>query len=110
MTLEELRKLTVVKLREEAMKFPDVKGVSALKKDQLVELLCEKLGIEQEKKPAAVPKTKILEKRAIKELKALKQEAIAKKDYKTVMLCRRKIRTHKRHLRKLIREAKGAAA
>jgi cell division protein FtsX len=104
MTLQELKKMTVVKLREEAMKYPDVKGASAMKKDELIALLCEKLGIEVETKKAAVPATKVTVKEALKKLKAAKQEAHEKQDYSGVSLCRRKIRTQKRHLRRLMRQ------
>jgi protein-arginine kinase activator protein McsA len=108
-TLPELRKMTVVKLREEAMKFPDVKGVSAMKKDQLIDLLCKKLGIEKKKKRIIPPKDKLAVKKTIRELKVLKQEALAKKDYEMAMLCRRKIRTQKRHLRKLLQSVRAAS-
>lgn len=104
MTLQELKKLTVIKLREEAMKYPDVKGTSGMKKDELIALLCEKLGIEPEKKKAAVPATKLSTKQLIKELKNLKQEAIAKKDKAAVELYRQKIRTQRRHLRRILRQ------
>lgn len=102
MTLEELRKMTVVKLREEAMKYPDVKGTSGMKKDQLVALLAEKLGIETEEHEAPAPATKLSVKKKIKELKQLKREAIEKNDRAMVSLCRQKIRTQKRHLRKIL--------
>lgn len=105
MTLQELQKMTVVKLREEAIKFPDIKGASAMKKDQLIALLCEKLGIEPEKKKAAAPATKLSVKKTIKELKAMKKEVLAKQDYGALALCRRKIRTQKRHLRRLLKQA-----
>lgn len=108
-TLPELRKMTVVKLREEALKFPDVKGVSAMKKDQLIDLLCKKLGIEKKKKRIIPAKDKFAVKKTIRELKVLKQEALVKKDYEMAMLCRRKIRTQKRHLRKLLQSVRNAS-
>ena len=104
MTLQELKKMTVAKLREEAMKYPDVVGASSMKKDDLVALLCEKLGIATEEKKATVPATKLTIKQQIKELKHLKQEAIAKKDKAAVLLCRQKIRTQKRHLRRILKQ------
>jgi hypothetical protein len=105
MTLQELQKMTVVKLREEAMKHPDVTGASGMKKDQLIALLAEKLGIETEKKKAAIPATKFSIKKSLKDLKAMKQEAIEKQDKNAVSLCRKKIRTQRRHLRKMLKRA-----
>lgn len=104
MTLQELKKMTVVKLREEAMKYPDVKGASAMKKDDLIALLCEKLGIEPDKKKIVPPATKLSIKQQIKELKNMKQEAIARKDKAEVALYRQKIRTQKRHLRRILKQ------
>jgi RAB protein geranylgeranyltransferase component A len=43
MNYQDLEKMTVVKLREEASKLEDVKGVSGMKKEELIHLLCEKL-------------------------------------------------------------------
>ena len=40
-------KMTVVKLREEASKFEDLKDVSGMKKPQLIDVLCQKLGVER---------------------------------------------------------------
>ncbi len=105
MDYERLRKLTVVKLREEAHKFPDVKGVSGMKKEQLLELLCEKLGISPDKKPEAIPIDKGVLKRKIHELKALRSEALEKKEHKDAALYRKRIHVQKRRLRKIIREA-----
>lgn len=104
MTLQELKKMTVVKLREEAMKYPDVKGASAMKKDDLIALLCEKLGIEPEEKKIVPPATKLSIKQQIKELKNMKQEAIARKDKAEAALYRQKIRTKKRHLRRILKQ------
>ncbi|MBI4720023.1 MAG: hypothetical protein HY770_02075 [Chitinivibrionia bacterium] len=105
MNLQELQKMTVVKLREEAMKFPDIKGASGMKKEQLVSLLCEKLGIVVEKKKAVEPATKFSAKQAIKKFKAMKKEALTKEDFVALSLCRKKIRTQKRHLRRLLKQA-----
>lgn len=105
MDYHELEKMTVVKLREEAMKFPDVKGVSAMKKEQLIELLCQKLGIEKKKKPEALPLNKIEIKQRIKALKIKKQEALAAGDYSKAAFYRRRIHSYKHRLRKTIKKA-----
>ena len=48
MDLHELEKKTVNDLRDMAAKYEDIKGVSGLKKDQLLEILCEKRCAELE--------------------------------------------------------------
>jgi len=110
MEYEELEKMTLVKLREEAMKFPDVKGVSAMKKEQLIELLCRKLGIEKKKRPQALPLNKTEIKERIRELKAKKREALASGDYGKAAFYRRRIHSYKHRLRKTIRKALKAKA
>ena len=70
----------------------------------MIAILCEKLGIEPRKKEPAAPEGKADIKRKIRELKSLKNEALAKKDYDSVILFRKKIRTYKRKLRKILKE------
>jgi hypothetical protein len=105
MDYEKLKKMTVIRLREEAQKFPDVKGTSGMKKEELIELLCEKLGIEADKKPKKLPVNKGEVKKIIRELKAKRSEALEKKDYTEAALYRKRIHVQKRRLRKAIREA-----
>jgi len=109
MEYSDLEKMTVVKLREEAMKFPDVKGVSAMKKEQLIELLCEKLGIEKKKRPQTIPLDKAEIKRRIKQLKEEKKKALEAKDYEKAAFYRRRIHAYKHRLRKSIKKALQAA-
>ncbi len=47
MELKELEKMKVDQLREEAAKLEGVEGISAMKKQQLIDLLCEKLDIQR---------------------------------------------------------------
>jgi protein-arginine kinase activator protein McsA len=96
--------MTVAKLREEAQKFPDVKGITAMRKEELIELLCEKLGIQPERKTAA-PADKGALKKRIREYKVKRNEALAQKDYKEAALYRRRIHSYKRRLRRAIKEA-----
>jgi hypothetical protein len=105
MDYEKLRKMTVIKLREEAQKFPDIKGTSGMKKEELVGLLCEKIGIEVQKKPKKLPVNKADVKKIIRELKAKRSEALDRKDYTEAALYRKRIHVQKRRLRKAIREA-----
>ena len=47
MELKELEKMKVDQLREEAAKLEGVEGISAMKKQELIDLLCEKLEIQR---------------------------------------------------------------
>ena len=47
MDLKELEKMKVDQLREEAAKLEGVEGISAMKKQELFDLLCEKLDIQR---------------------------------------------------------------
>ncbi|NIM20607.1 MAG: transcription termination factor Rho [Candidatus Latescibacteria bacterium] len=105
MDYDQLRKMTVVKLREEAQKFPDVKGVSGMKKEQLIELLCEKLGIDTHVRLEKIPADREALKKKIRELKTKRGDALARKEYKEAALYRRRIHHVKRHLRKAIKDA-----
>ena len=45
MEWKDLEKMTVLKLREEALKFPEIQSVHAKPKDQLIKEIAELLGI-----------------------------------------------------------------
>ena len=45
MELRDLEKMTVLKLREEALKFPEIKGVHGKNKEQLIDEIAQALGI-----------------------------------------------------------------
>jgi hypothetical protein len=100
MELKDLEKMTVIKLREEAAKYEDIKGASGMKKEQLIEILAEKLGIEVKPLEAAPPSEKQHLKKQIKALKVKRDEALQGKDYKTLKQHRRQIRNLKRQIRK----------
>ncbi|UCG52723.1 MAG: transcription termination factor Rho [Candidatus Latescibacterota bacterium] len=106
MDYHELEKMTVIKLREETKKFPDVKGVSGMKKEELIALLVEKLDIKvpekKKKKAPSVPKNKMTLKKKIMELRGQKEAARAEKDSrKKVTVLRKRIHSLKRQLRKI---------
>jgi hypothetical protein len=101
-----LEKMTVVKLREEAKKY-DVKGVTGMKKEELVTLLADKLGVE---KPHGMPKktkkvTTPLDKAELKKkiigLKEQREKARSDKDKKKITLLGRRIHSLKRQMRKI---------
>ena len=108
MTLQELTKMTIKKLRDEAHKF-DVKDALGMSKEQLVELLCDKMGIEHKAEIA-----KGIGRRAMKatigELKKQRAKLLAEGNAKAVYINRRRIRSVRRRLRKVILRAKLSAA
>jgi hypothetical protein len=110
MDLKDLEKMTVVKLREEATKYEDVKGAIGMSKEQLIDLLCDKLGIQ---KKQAVPKG--IGRRALKSrivtLRGQTQAVIAAGDPKKLRAHRRRLHSLRRRLRKVIdKAAHGKAA
>lgn len=100
MDWHELEKKRVADLREMMHKeLPDVTGVVGMKKEELVERLAAKLGIERPHKVVTgVDKPTIRGK--IKKLKELRAEALAAHDGATLKKRRRAIHRLKRRLRK----------
>lgn len=111
-TEKPLDKMTVVELREVAKKIPDVKGVSGMKKDQLLAIIKETRGIAEEK---PVKKKKTAKKKSsgpwkemtVKELKeeitrlrAEKEELRKDGDRKKIEIIRRRINRMKKKTRK----------
>ena len=118
MDKEALKNKTVAELKEMAKEIPDVKGISAMKKDDLVELLAAHAGTKDQpakaskaKKPkkeaeaTAAPKSKADIKERIRALKAEKLEALEQQDRKKTRRCNRQIHHYKRQLRKMAKEA-----
>jgi hypothetical protein len=97
-----------VQLREELAKHPDVTGVSAIKKERLVELLCQKLGIDTHvHAQAAVDKTGI--KKQIRALKQQRAAALEAHDLAKLAEIRHKIHKQRHLLRRAVKEAELAA-
>jgi hypothetical protein len=97
---QELNKNRVVDLRE-LMKehLPEVTGITQMKKEQLIELLADKLGIERPtKKVVGIDKAAV--KARIKEIKALRQSALEANDHAALKKHRRAIHRLKRKLRR----------
>ncbi|MBN2372574.1 transcription termination factor Rho [bacterium] len=106
MTRHELEKMTVVKLREEAMKYSELTGVHGMKKEELVGALAQLMGLPEEEKPKKKQKVKKdVSKKDLKKdilsLKGKRDEAIQAKDGKTLKRIRKRIKKAKRSLRKL---------
>jgi len=98
-----LEKMTVMSLREEAKKH-GAKVTTAMKKDELVHFLAEKLEIHipvktDKKKKTHVEMDKVGIRKKIIELKEVKKTAQGKNDKKLVDLTRRRIHRLKRRVR-----------
>lgn len=100
MEYHELEKMTVAKLREKAHEFPDVTGASGMHKEQLIDLLCQKLGVHKPHK-VALGTQKSAIKAQIRLLKKERDAAIAAKDAKGLHVARRKLH----HLRRALHQA-----
>lgn len=104
MEYHDLEKMTVIQLREEAKKFPDLTGVTAMKKEELIHNLVTRLGIavpaKTTKKARAVVDKSTLKKK-IAALQAAKTAARETGDRKKTSAIRRRIHTVKRRLRKM---------
>jgi hypothetical protein len=104
MDWKDLEKMTIVKLREEALKHQDqIHGVHGKSKPQLMEELASLLKIE---KPhlhlaEAVVHTKDDLKHKIRELKARREKLIEAGDHRTLHDVRREIHKIKRQIRKI---------
>lgn len=114
MTLQELQKMTVVKLRQEAMQHGGISGVSGMSKAQLVEALAELMGIDT-KTPARAATAKIsgdkaVLKREIRSLKATRDESLSAGDANSLNRARVDIKRRKRALRRLAESAQVATA
>jgi hypothetical protein len=104
MDWKDLEKMTILKLREEALKHPDqIKGVHGKSKPQLMDELAKLLAIE---KPhihftEAVVHTKDDLKHKIRELKARRDKLVESKDHKALHGVRREMHKLKRQIRRI---------
>ena len=101
MELKELSKMTVIKLREEAHKFEDVKGAIGMTKEQLIDLLCEKYNIP---KKVALPKGigRHAMKEKIRKLASERDGVLGTGDRRKITIHRRRLKSLRRRLRKVI--------
>jgi hypothetical protein len=114
MELRDLQKMTVVKLREEALKHEGLVGVHAMDKEQLITALAPRLGIDLEaatkvaRAKFAGDKTAL--KQEIRVLKAQRDTALAEHDSAIVKQVRQRIKRHKRILRRLAEQSRATAS
>jgi hypothetical protein len=108
MEWKDLEKMTVVKLREEALKFPQIEGVHGKNKEHLMDELATILGIEKPHMHLSdqVVHTKTELKHKINELKAEREKLLAAHDHQHLHDVRRQIHELKHTIRKV--EAKAA--
>lgn len=105
MELADLQKMTVVKLREEGLKYPSIVGVSAMDKEQLVAALAEVYSIDLTA-AARATRAKFAGdkgslKQAIRTLKGQRDAALMTHDATQVHQVRMDIKKRKRMLRRL---------
>ncbi|RKZ13193.1 hypothetical protein DRQ50_10800 [bacterium] len=103
MDYHELQKTKVTDLRELMKeKMPDQKGVVGFKKDELIAMLAENMGIDVPHKhvEAGLGKRKI--KAGIREMKIKRQTALAAGDAAELKKYRRLIHREKRKLRRMM--------
>jgi hypothetical protein len=103
MDYHDLQKTRVGDLREMMKEhLPDVQGVIGLKKEEIVDMLAEKLGIEKPHKHVAAGLGKRKIRAEIKELKVKRQAALEAKDGAELKKYRRLIHRRKRRLRRMM--------
>ena len=111
MEWKELEKMTIVKVREEALKH-EIKAVHGKSKAQLMDELASALGIEKPHVHFAerVVHTKSDLKHKIRELKGERDKAIAAHDHKALHDIRRQIHKMKRQIKKIETQAVAKAS
>ncbi len=113
MELRDLQKMTVVKLREEGLKHPNVVGVYSMDKAQLVAALAEVYGIDIAAAANAArtqfASDKVSLKQAIRALKDQRDAALMTHDATQVKHVRLDIKKRKRMLRRLAETPKVGA-
>jgi hypothetical protein len=103
MDYHDLQKTRVGDLRDMVKeKMPDVQGVIGMKKEEIVDLLAEHLGIEKPHKHVAAGLGKRAIKAEIREMKLKRQAALEAKDYAELKKYRRLIHRRKRKLRRMM--------
>ena len=103
-----IEKMTVKELKEVALEIPGVTGVTAMKKEELLDIIKKNMGIEDEKpaqekkkKPAkAASSVKELKKKIV-QFRLDKKKARKAKDRKKVDILRRRINRLKKQTRKV---------
>lgn len=108
MDWKDLEKMTVLKLREEALKYPQIEAVHGKNKDQLMIEIAKALGIERPHSHFSenVVQTKSDLKHKIRDLKAERETLLILHDHQKLHDVRRELHDLKHTIRRL--EAKAA--
>ena len=111
MDAKRLSKMTVSKLREEAEKFEDLKGVHGMDKPLLLKVLKEKYGIiEEHHNSKSLVERKHALKEKIRQLKTEQKQALMAKELEKSALLRKRLHNHRRILRKIVKQEAEAEA
>ena len=109
MDLKTLERMTVLKLREEALKIPDASGVRGMTKEELIRLLAATHGVDlSQRARGGGDKTEL--KKQIRGLKTQIAEAIRDKRKTDVRRLRRRVKHLKSETRHLATTKSPAAA
>jgi hypothetical protein len=110
MDWKDLEKMTVLKLRDEALKYPHIESVHGKNKEQLLEEIAKALGIEKPhaRFTEAVVHTKSDLKHKIRELKIEREKFLQTHDHQKLHEVRRELHELKHTIRKI--EGKAAKA
>jgi hypothetical protein len=108
MEWKDLEKMTIVKLREEALKFPQIESVHGKDKPQLMDELANALGIERPhpRFSEKIVHTKSELKHRIYELKSEREKLLAAHDHDGLHQVRREMHSLKHAIRRI--EARAA--
>lgn len=110
MDAKTLEKMTVSKLREEALKFDDLAGVHGMDKPTLIRILKKKFGIVDHRTDSEILVEQKHElKKKIRQLKAEKAQALEAKDQEKVAKLRKRLRQKRHALNKLVKQVKATA-
>ncbi len=104
MELKDLLKMTVVRLREEAHKFEDMKSTLGMTKEQLIDELCGRFGIPKKQAPPKGIGRHALKTR-IRSLRVQRDSVLTGGDRKAIRRFRRRIKSLRRRLHKVIAKA-----
>ncbi len=110
MDWKDLEKMTVLKLREEALKYPQIEGVHGKHKEQLMDEIAKALGIQ---KPHThftenIVHTKSDLKHKIQELKVERDKLLIEHDHRKLHEVRRELHELKHTIRRIEAKAKAA--
>lgn len=109
MDYNELKRKTVTELREMAHQYEDIKGAIGMKKEDLIDILCQKMGIEKvHALPTGIGRHALKER--IRALKKRRDASLAAHDHKALKRARTMLRRTKHRLRDVIEKVRHAEA